>query len=149
MIDRLSIRRPRNKLPMLSVLCLVSLVILMYAFNGPLVGPAQLKLIIVGGFFMTCSVGVVVGVVMDVVHPGVRSTGGAVLSLFQNLLGLAVGPFLVGVLSDMWGLQQAMSVVPLFSILAAVSFIAAARSYNHDVSQVATIEVMSLDTVAA
>ena len=148
-IDRLSMHSPRNKLPMLSGLCLVSMAILTYAFNGPLVGPAQLKLIIVGGFFMTCSVGVVVGVVMDVVHPGVRSTGGAVLSLFQNLLGLAVGPFLVGVLSDMWGLQQAMAVIPAFSILAAVSFMAAARSYSNDVSQVGTIEVMSLNTAAA
>ncbi|MEO6918413.1 MAG: MFS transporter [Collimonas sp.] len=138
-IDRLSIRRPHSKLPMLSLLCLVSLVILTYAFNAPLAGPAQLKLIIAGGFFMTCSVGVVVGVLMDVVHPGLRSTGAAVLSLFQNLLGLAVGPFLVGVLSDMWGLQHAMAVIPAFSILAAAFFMAAARSYEADAAPVSGI----------
>ena len=138
-IDRLSIRNPRNKLSLLSVLCLVSMVILMYAFNGPLVGSAQLNVIIVGGLFMTCTVGVVVGVVMDVVHPGVRSTGGAVLALFQNLFGLAVGPFLVGVLSDWWGLRQAMAVIPLSSILAALFFMMAARSYENDAAPVAGI----------
>lgn len=138
-IDRLSIRNPRNKLPILSVLCLVSMVILMYAFDGPLVGPAQLNLIIVGGFFMNCTVGVVVGVVMDVVHPGVRSTGAAVLALSQNLLGLAVGPFVVGVLSDRWGLREALAVVPLFSILAALFLMMAARSYQNDAAPVTSI----------
>jgi predicted MFS family arabinose efflux permease len=148
-VDKLTMNNPRNKLPLLAALCLLSLVILAYAFGGPLTGAAQFKLIIVGGLFMTCTVGVVAGITMDVIHPGVRSTGAAVLSLFQNLFGLAIGPFLGGMLSDMWGLQQAMSVIPAFSILAAVFFIVAARSYNNDVSQIATIEVKSLDTAAA
>jgi MFS family permease len=138
-IDRLSIRRPRHKLSLLSVLCLVSMAILMYAFDGPLVGPAQLNLIIVGGFFMSCSIGVVVGVVLDVTHPGIRSTGGAVLAVFQNLLGLAVGPFLVGALSDWWGLREALAVVPLFSIPAAFCFMMAARSYVADAARVSGI----------
>lgn len=113
-------RKPRNKLPVLSVLCLVTSVIFVVAFGGTYTGDAQFKLIVLGGFFMNCTVGVVAGVAMDVVHPGVRSTGAAVLSLFQNVFGLAVGPFLAGVLSDQWGLQQALTVIPLFSILAAV-----------------------------
>jgi len=62
----------------------------------------------------------------------VRATAAAVLSLTQNLFGLAAGPFLTGVLSDAYGLQFAMSVVPLFSLLAAGVFLIAARTYEAD-----------------
>ena len=68
---------------------------------------------------MTCTVGPVSAVVIDVVHPGVRATGSSVLALFQNLFGLAAGPFIAGVLSDAWGLERALTVMPLFGVLAA------------------------------
>lgn len=134
--DRFALKNARNKLLTLALLCPVTLVVFAVAFGGTVPGDAQFKLILLGGLFMTCTVGVVSGVVIDVIHPGVRSTGSAVLALFQNLFGLAVGPFLVGVLSDAWGLQQALSVVPLFSLLAAGSFLLAARSYESDVARV-------------
>jgi MFS transporter, Spinster family, sphingosine-1-phosphate transporter len=140
-VDRLSIQRASRKLPALAILCLVTLCVLVAAFVAMQPGADQFKLILLGGFFMTCTVGVVSGVVIDVIHPGVRSTGSAVLSLFQNLFGLAVGPFLVGALSDQWGLQVALALVPLFSILAAVFFLKAARSYDADVASVADIHL--------
>ena len=140
-VDRVALRRARNKLTALALLCVSTMLVFLVAFSASQSGAAQLKLVLLGGFFMTCTVGVVSGIVIDVIHPGVRSTGSAVLSLFQNLFGLAIGPFLVGVLSDMWGLQQAMSVVPVFSVLAAVFFMAAARCYEHDVNQVEGIQL--------
>jgi MFS family permease len=138
-VDHLALRRPRNKLPALAVLCLISMAIFLTAFAGMQPGDMQFRLVLLGGFFMTCTVGVVSGVVIDVIHPGVRSTGSAVLSLFQNLFGLAIGPFLVGALSDMWGLQQALAVIPCFSVLAALAFIRTARSYDADVAKVAGV----------
>jgi MFS family permease len=138
-VDRLALRRPCNKLPALAVLCLISMGIFLTAFAGMQPGDAQFKLVLLGGFFMTCTVGVVSGVVIDVIHPGVRSTGSAVLSLFQNLFGLAIGPFLVGALSDVWGLQQALAVVPCFSVLAALAFLKTQRSYDADVAKVAGV----------
>jgi MFS family permease len=145
-VDRLGARRGQRKLHALAVLCLATLAATLFAFAGPLTGSAQLLAIAVGGFMMTCTVGVVAAVALDVIHPGVRSTGAAVLSLFQNLFGLAVGPFLAGVLSDVWGLQQALSVIPLFSLLAAVFFVKAARSYEADVRRV---EDVPLDVAEA
>ncbi|WP_218512048.1 MFS transporter, partial [Variovorax sp. dw_308] len=140
-VDRLTLRQRRNKLLALSVLCVVTMCIFLVAFAGTAPGPAQFKLILLGGFFMTCTVGVVSGVAIEVIHPGVRSTGSAVLSLFQNLFGLAVGPFLVGVLSDVWGLQQAMAAVPCFGLLAAVAFVWCARSYDTDVDRVSNVKL--------
>ncbi len=145
-IDRLAIRRSRNKLVILAMLCLATVGIFLVAFGGPFAGAAQFRLIAIGGFVMTCSVGVVAAVVIDVIHPAVRSTGSAVLSLFQNLFGLAVGPFLAGVLSDLWDLQQAMAVIPLCSVLAALAFLKASRSYEADLLSVADVH---LDVAAA
>jgi MFS transporter, Spinster family, sphingosine-1-phosphate transporter len=52
--------------------------------------------------------------------------------LFQNLFGLATGPFIAGVLSDAWGLEPALTAMPAFGLLAAAAFLVAARSYDVD-----------------
>jgi MFS transporter, Spinster family, sphingosine-1-phosphate transporter len=116
-------------------------VIFMLAFSGIYTGDAQFNLIVLGGFFMNSIIGVVTGVVMDVTHPSMRATGAALLAVIFNLLGLALGPFLTGVLSDQWGLQQALAVVPLFSVLAAVLFVIAMRSYDADVARVSDVKL--------
>ena len=79
-------------------------------------------------------------VVVDVVHPALRSTAASVLSLTQNLFGLAAGPLLTGVMSDRYGLPFALSVVPLFCVLAAIVFLIAARTYESDLRNVAANE---------
>ena len=84
---------------------------------------------------MTCTVGVVAAVVIDVIHPGIRATGASVMSLFQNLLGLAAGPFIAGMLSDAWSLEHALTAMPLFALLAAWGFMVASRSYEHDLQR--------------
>lgn len=140
-VDRIGRRRARDKLVALAGLCVLTMVVFLIAFGALPAGAGQFRLIALGGFLMTCSVGVVAGVALDVIHPGVRSTGAAVLSLFQNLFGLAIGPFLAGALSDLWGLQQAMAVIPVFSLLAAALFLVAARSYENDMQRVRGIEL--------
>jgi MFS family permease len=140
-VDRLGTGRARRKLVALAALCVLSTVIFLAAFAGSASGATQFRLILLGGFVMTCSVGVVAAVVIDVIHPGVRSTGAAVLSLFQNLFGLAVGPFLAGLLSDQWGLQQAMAVIPACGVLAALAFMRASRSYEPDMQQIADVQL--------
>lgn len=142
LVDRAGAQRPRNKLHAMAVLCLLSLGLLALAFGGPALGwemspMAQFGLIAAGGFVMTCTVGPVSAVVIDVIHPGVRATGSAVLALFQNLFGLAVGPLIAGWLSDRWGLGLALTAMPLFSILAAAAFVRAARTYEADAARAA------------
>jgi MFS family permease len=74
-------------------------------------------------------------IVIDVIHPGIRATGASVLSLFQNLFGLAAGPFIAGALSDAWGLEHALAFTPLFSVLAALALLVASRSYEGDLQR--------------
>lgn len=141
-VDRAGARRPRAKLQLLAALCLVSLVVLVAAFGLPKLGVLltagqQYALIAVGGLLMTCSVGPVSAIVIDVVHPGVRATGASVLALFQNLFGLAAGPFIAGLLSDRFDLNTALAVMPAFSVLAAGAFWRGTATYEGDLRRCA------------
>jgi MFS transporter, Spinster family, sphingosine-1-phosphate transporter len=53
---------------------------------------------------------------MDVIDPGLRATAAVIVTLIQNLLELAAGPFVAGMLSDALGLQNALAVIPLSSL---------------------------------
>lgn len=141
-VDRAGLWRPRAKLQLLAALCLLSLAVLVIAFAAPAFGvmlntAQQFALIALGGLLMTCSVGPVSAIVIDVVHPGVRATGASVLALFQNLFGLAAGPFIAGLLSDRWDLNTALAVMPVFSLLAALAFWRATASYEPDLRRCA------------
>ncbi|CAG2154865.1 Sialic acid transporter NanT [Cupriavidus yeoncheonensis] len=136
--DLFASSRPRNKLTVLASLCLLTTPVLVVAFGAAHSMNQQFLLIALGGFLMTCAVGPASGVVLDVVHPGLRSTGAAVLSLFQNLFGLAIGPFVGGALSDALGLQMALTIMPAFGVLAALCFRRAARTYEGDLRKMAS-----------
>jgi MFS family permease len=129
---------------MVALLCLATMLVLGFAFAAPLVGIAlapktQFLLIALGGLLMTCTVGPAAAIVIDVTHPGVRSTGASVLSLFQNLFGLALGPVITGWLSDAYGLDVALAVMPAFGIVAIAAMLMASRTYAADMSGAATL----------
>ena len=132
LVDRVGVRHPRRKLVAMALLCVASMSVLVAAFALALQPSTQFALIALGGFLATCTVGPVSAIVVDVIHPGVRATGLAVLALFQNLLGLAAGPFLAGILSDAWGLVPALTTTPVFALVAAGAFLLAAGSYEAD-----------------
>lgn len=141
LVDGAGKGRGHVKLALVAGLCVLTTVLFCTAFGLMPSGQGQFMMILLGGFVMTCTVGPIAAVTFDVVHPGVRSTGAAVLSLFQNLLGLALGPFIAGVLSDLWGLQTALAVVPMFSLLAAAFFLVARGSYDADRAAVNHVHV--------
>lgn len=140
-VDRAGNGRPRVRLYAMAALCVLTLAVLLPTFSLPLAASTQFALIALAGFLMTCTVGPVSAVVTDVVHPGVRATGLSVLALFQNLFGLAAGPFVAGVLSDAYGLERALSIIPAFGLLAALCFMLAARNYISDMHQVQDVRV--------
>jgi MFS transporter, Spinster family, sphingosine-1-phosphate transporter len=138
LIDRSGRWGPGAKLRMLALLCLATTIVLGFAFGASLLGvalsaQAQFALIAAGGFLMTCTIGPVAAVVIDVTHPGVRSTGASVLSLFQNLFGLALGPVITGALSDQVGLATAMALMPAFGLVAIGAMLMASRTYAADI----------------
>jgi MFS transporter, Spinster family, sphingosine-1-phosphate transporter len=131
-IDRAGAVRPRNKLYVVAAICIIACGVLSATFLSNLAPAVQFLFIALGGFLATATAGSIAAVVIDVIHPGMRSTGSSVLSLFRNLFGLASGPLIAGALSDAFGLKIAMAVTPLLGIAAAACFLAAARSYEQD-----------------
>ncbi len=134
--DRLSKRFPRARLYVPAVAAVLTAAFMFVAFGVMSPGPAQFAFILLGATMMTGSIGPVCAVVVDVIHPALRATAAATLSLTQNLIGLAGGPLVTGFLSDAYGLPFALSVIPAFSLLAAVVFVLAARTYVADLKQV-------------
>lgn len=119
--DRLSRKNSRNRLHLPALYALGSFILLSTAFSLP-PGRAQFFLIMLGGFLVSAYGGVAVALVADVIHPGLRTTALATLALAMNLIGLAPGPFIVGALSDAFGLRVAMAIIPLASVAAAICF---------------------------
>lgn len=133
--DRLSRRVAGARLYVAAGATLTTAMTLCVAFAIIPAGAAQIALIFAGAVVMTGSVGPIAAVVVDVVHPGARATVSALLALTQNLFGLAAGPLVGGLLSDRYGLSFALSIVPLFSALAAAVFIYASRTYAFDLER--------------
>ncbi len=136
-VDRAGLRKAGGKFLAVAILSLLSMVALMFAFSANHIGielsqAGQFSAILLGGFLGTCTVGPAAAIVLDVIHPGVRSTGASVLSLFQNLFGLAIGPFVGGLLSDAIGLTNALALTPLTCIVAATAFLLARNGYQAD-----------------
>jgi MFS transporter, Spinster family, sphingosine-1-phosphate transporter len=128
--DLAGFSRPRRKLQALAVFALLSAACAWGAFRGG--GSVHFPMIIATGFIMTCSVGTAAAIAIDVVPLALRATGASVLSLFQNLLGLAAGPAISGYMSDRLGLAAALQYTPLFACLAALLFWCAARGFERD-----------------
>ena len=82
-----------------------------------------------------------IAVTQDVVHPGLRATSYSFCVISQNLLGSSLGPLFVGAVSDRYGIHCALTIVPLFSLLAAGLFFAASFFYETDLARVEKIQV--------
>lgn len=147
--DRLATRDKRWRLWLPALCCLATLVSLSSAFAIVSIGPQQIALITLGGFLMTATVGTTAAVAVDVVHPAVRTTAGAMVATVYNLFGLGIGPLITGALSDHFGLQTAMAIIPVASALACVVLLAGARSYPREYAAVAHVRLEQEDAALA
>ncbi|MDM0111248.1 MFS transporter [Variovorax sp. J22R133] len=134
MADRLSARHPRRRALVPALYSVLTAVFLIAAFAlQP--GPLGLGLIFLGALFAAAQGGCSVALACDVTHPGVRATVTATMTLANNLLGLAPGPIIVGVLSDLFGLKIALTLTPVLALASAVLFVLASRSYERDAAR--------------
>ncbi|MGS0743065.1 MFS transporter [Glaciimonas sp. GG7] len=132
--DRLSKGRPQFRAVVPAAYALLSGLMLMAAFTLP-PGALGLALLLGGALFAAGHGGCAVAMVIDVTHPSVHATVTATAVLGASLLGLAPGPYLVGILSEMTNLNTALSFAPCVSIVAAILFMLASRSYKEDVAR--------------
>jgi MFS family permease len=92
-------------------------------------GAPQLVLLGIGAFFAAGSSGPSAAMVASLTHPSVRSSALGTLTVANNVLGLALGPFVIGILADRMGLLEALQLSPLVYVLAIVALVAGKRLY--------------------
>jgi len=133
--DRLSRRLAIRKWTTAIVYSLVSLVFLGGAFAMQ-PGKAQLLLLAVGIFFAAGVTGPAGAMVSNLTHESIRATAFGTLTLANNLLGLAAGPLVTGILADRLGLVHAMQIVPLAAVGALVALVIGRRVYPASLARV-------------
>jgi MFS family permease len=133
--DRLSRHVAIRKWTSAIVYSLVSLVFLGGAFSlAP--GGAQLLLLAVGIFFAAGTTGAAGAMVSNLTHESIRATAFGTLTLANNLLGLAAGPLITGILADKLGLVNAMQIVPLAAVGALIFLVLGRRAYPASLAKV-------------
>ena len=131
-------RTPIRKWTTALVYASLSLVLLPLGFaQDP--GTLQLVLIAVGAFFAAGTTGPAGAMVANLTPASIRATAFGTLTLANNLLGLAAGPFVVGLLADRLGLVDAMKIVPLVSVLAIVALLIGRRAYPSSIRRVGAV----------
>lgn len=126
--DRVSRNDPAAKWTSAIAYCLISLVFLTAGFSIG-TGTAQLVLLGIGAFFSAGCSGPSAAMVANLTHTSIRASAMGTLTVANNLLGLALGPFVVGILADHLGLLDAMRLAPLVYIAAAAALLLGRRSY--------------------
>lgn len=124
--DRLGRHDITRKWTAAVVFCIIALVCLLTAFRLE-AGPAQLVLIGIGAFFSAGSSGPTAAMVANLTHTSVRASAMGTLTVANNLLGLALGPFVVGILADRLGLREALQLSPLVYLAAIAALLAGKR----------------------
>jgi len=133
--DRLSRYVAIRKWTTAIVYSATSLVLLGAAFSVQ-PGKAQLLLLAVGIFFAAGTTGAAGAMVSNLTHESIRATAFGTLTLANNLLGLAAGPLVTGILADDLGLAKAMQIVPLAAVGALVFLVLGRRAYPASLAKV-------------
>lgn len=119
--DRLCARRPQRMPALAAVYGLVTFAALEAAFHLPS-GAAQIACAVIGLFCAGGVTGPAGAMVADRTPSALHGAALAVLTLANNILGLAPGPVVTGILADHLGLRAALQIAPLAALAAAGLF---------------------------
>jgi MFS family permease len=133
--DRLCRNAPERKFSLAIAYCLGSCALLSLAFALPH-GTPQLLVIGLGMILAAGTSGPAGAMVANLTPLPIHGTAFATLTLSNNLLGLAAGPLITGLLADALGLATAFQLGPLVSLAAAAVFYFAKQHYLGDVQPV-------------
>ena len=99
-------------------------------------GGVQLLLLAIGIFFAAGTAGPAGAMVANLTHESIRATAMGTLSLANNLLGLAAGSLITGILADKFGLVGAMKIVPIVAVGALIALLIGRKYYARSLAKV-------------
>lgn len=141
--DRLSRRIGARKWTVAIICSLGSLVLLMTGFQLP-TGPLQLVVIGAGALLSNATAGPAAAMVANLTPAAVAATAMATLTLANNLLGIAPGTAVTGMLADRMGLRGALQVIPLVAVLSSVAFALGKLYYERDLRRLGLLSDVAL-----
>jgi MFS family permease len=121
----------RLLLPGVASVCAAVLAASAFLFHGT----AQFVILLGFGLVAIMFLPGTMAVTQDVVHPGLRSTSRSVNIFIQSLLGTALGPLIIGAISDVYGLDKAMWFISPFILVAGVLFFVGSTFYKKDLEE--------------
>ncbi|WP_319524109.1 MFS transporter [uncultured Desulfosarcina sp.] len=124
-------KRENARLLFPAVSSVVTGILLWVAFTF-LRGNAQYGVLFLIGISAVAFVPSCVAVTQDVVHPGLRAISLSLNIIIQHLLGSSLAPVVIGRLSDVYGLDKALTFLPGFAFLAGVLLFAGSFFYKDD-----------------
>src|SRR3954452_6567221 len=99
-------------------------------------GGVQLLLLAIGVFFAAGTAGPAGAMVTNLTHESIRATALGTLTLANNLLGLAAGPLVTGILADRFGLVGAMKIIPIVAVGALIALLIGRKYYVTSLAKV-------------
>lgn len=140
--DRISQTLPIRKWVSAIAYSLSSFVLLAVGFHLH-AGPVQLAVIGAGVFFVAGTSGPAGAMVARLTPEAIHASAFGTLTLVNNLLGLAPGPFVTGMIADRIGLLGALQVIPFAALAATLAFAIGKRYYPGDLERLAKLERMA------
>jgi MFS family permease len=102
-------------------------------------GQAQYLTLIGMGILASAFAPAAIIATQEVIHPGLRAISYSVCVIVQNLLGASLAPIVIGKISDLYGIQVAMSILPVFLLASALMFFTGSFFYKKDLDNVQKI----------
>ncbi|WP_245965055.1 MFS transporter [Trinickia dinghuensis] len=103
-------------------------------------GPAQLAVLGAGIFLVAGTSGPAGAMVARLTPEAIHASAFGTLTLVNNLIGLAPGPILTGVIADRIGLLGALQIIPFAALAATLAFVVGKQRYPRDLRHLATLE---------
>jgi predicted MFS family arabinose efflux permease len=107
--------------------------ILLFIAFGFLQGNIQYFVLFLIGITAVAFVPAGVAVTQDVVHPGLAAVSLSLNIIIQHLLGSSLAPIVIGKLSDTYGLDKALTILPIFAFLAGILLFIGSFYYKKDI----------------
>jgi len=102
-------------------------------------GNAQYFTLIGMGILASAFAPAAITATQEAIHPGLRAISYSICVVVQNLLGASMAPIVIGKLSDLYGIQFAMSILPAFLVISSLMFFAGSFFYEKDLNKVEKI----------
>lgn len=139
--DKWQKSNPRGRLLFPASSSLLAFAVFISAFA---LAPASLifPIACLGGMAAACFLPAAAAVTQDVVHPGLRAISYSLCVITQHILGTALGPVFVGVVSDHYDIRTAFIILPFAFAVAAAFFFLGSFFYPRDLEKVERVTLV-------